>query len=80
MHACGRPFNFATNAAVKVMALPALTIEQKEHFEEYGFVHVPDVFDPESIIDPVIDEYAGVLDALAKKLHSEGKISSTSSE
>jgi len=62
------------------MALPALTIEQKEHFEEYGFVHVPDVFDPETIIDPVIDEYAGVLDALAKKLHSEGKISSTYSE
>jgi len=60
--------------------LPALTVEQKEHFEEYGFVHVPDVFDPEGTIDPVIDEYAGVLDSLAEKLYSEGVISSTYSD
>jgi len=60
--------------------LPALTVEQKEHFEEYGFVHVPDVFDPEGTIDPVIDEYAGVLDSLADKLYSEGVISSTHSD
>ena len=40
--------------------MPALTAEQKEHFEEYGFVHVEDVFDPEGEIDPVIDEYAGL--------------------
>jgi hypothetical protein len=60
--------------------LPALTVEQKEHFEEYGFVHVPDVFDPEGTIDPVIDEYAGVLDSLADKLYSEGAISSIYSD
>ena len=57
--------------------MPALTAEQKEHFEEYGFVHVEDVFDPEADIDPVIDEYAGVLDSLANKLLDEGKITST---
>lgn len=57
--------------------MPALTAEQKEHFDEYGFVHVESVFDPEGEIDPVIDEYAGVLNSLAEKLHDEGKISST---
>ena len=60
--------------------MPPLTAEQKEHFEEYGFVHVEDVFDPEGEIDPVIDEYAGVLNSLAEKLHDEGKISSTYSD
>lgn len=60
--------------------MPALTSEQKEHFEEYGFLHVEDVFDPEETIDPVIDEYAGVLDQLAEDLLAEGKISSTYGE
>ena len=60
--------------------MPTLTAEQKEHFEEYGFVHVLDVFDPENTIDPVVDEYAGVLDSLADKLYEQGKISSTYSE
>ena len=62
------------------IGLLGITPEQKEHFEEYGFVHIPDVFDPEVTIDPVIDEYAGVLDSLANKLHAEGKIASTYSE
>ena len=60
--------------------MAALTAEQKEHFDEYGFVHVEDVFDPERDIDPVIDEYAGVLNALADRLLAEGKISSDYSE
>jgi phytanoyl-CoA hydroxylase len=60
--------------------MTALTAEQKEHFEEYGFVKVSDVFDPEATIDPVINEYAGVLDSLAEKLYKDGAISSTYSE
>ena len=60
--------------------MAALTAEQKEHFDEYGFVHVEDVFDPERDIDPVIDEYAGVLNSLADRLLAEGKISSDYSE
>ena len=60
--------------------MAALTAEQKEHFDEYGFVHVEDVFDPQRDIDPVIDEYAGVLNALADRLLAEGKISSDYSE
>jgi ectoine hydroxylase-related dioxygenase (phytanoyl-CoA dioxygenase family) len=57
--------------------MPALTSEQREHLAEFGFVAVEDVLDPENVIDPVIAEYAGVLDSLAKKLYAEGKISST---
>jgi hypothetical protein len=60
--------------------MTALTAEQKEHFEEYGFVKVSHVFDPEATIDPVINEYAGVLDSLAEKLYKDGAISSTYSE
>jgi len=69
--------NFTSRESI---GLIGITPEQKEHFEEYGFVHIPDVFDPEVTIDPVIDEYAGVLDSLANKLHAEGKITSTYSE
>ncbi|MDA1278463.1 MAG: phytanoyl-CoA dioxygenase family protein [Chloroflexi bacterium] len=60
--------------------MPALTSEQKEHFNEYGFVRIEDVFDSENEIDPVVAEYADVLDSLAEKLFREEKISSTYSE
>jgi hypothetical protein len=56
--------------------MPALTREQKEHLEEFGFVAVGDVIDPEGVIDPVVGEYAGVLDNLASELFEQGKISS----
>lgn len=56
--------------------MPALTAEQQEHLAEFGFVKVDDVLDPEKTIDPVIEEYAGVLDSLAEKLFDEGIISS----
>ena len=60
--------------------MAALTAEQKEHLTEFGFVRVDNVLDPESVIDPVVDEYAEVLDSLAEKLLGEGAISSTYSE
>ncbi len=56
--------------------MPALTNEQLEHFDTYGFVAAQGVVDPENIIDPVIDEYKGVLDDLADELYEEGKIES----
>ena len=56
--------------------MPPLTQQQLDHFEHFGFVAVEGVLDPESVIDPVIDEYAGVLDDLAAKLYAEGKITS----
>ncbi len=57
--------------------MATLTAEQKEHLSEFGFVSVDDVLDPESVIDPVINEYASVLDSLAEELLEDGVISST---
>ncbi len=56
--------------------MPALTREQLAHFHHFGFVAVEGVLDPETVIDPVMEEYAGVLDSLADKLLAEGKITS----
>ena len=56
--------------------MPAITSEQLEHFEHFGFVTAENLIDAESVIDPVIDEYAGVLDNLADELYEDGTISS----
>ncbi len=56
--------------------MPAMTNEQLEHFEYFGFVTAEGVIDPEKVINPVIEEYAGVLDSLADELYEEGRISS----
>ena len=53
-----------------------MTKEQLDHFDHFGFVAVEGVIDPKNVIDPVIDEYAGVLDNLAEKLRAEEKITS----
>ena len=54
--------------------MPPLTQDQLNHFNHFGFVAVENVLDPETMIDPVIDEYAGVLDNLADELLAGGKI------
>ena len=56
--------------------MPAMTKEQLEHFEHFGFVTAENVLDPARDIDPVIEEYAGVLDNLADELFEQGVISS----
>ncbi len=56
--------------------MPPLTQDQLNHFNHFGFVAVEGLLDPETVIDPVIDEYTGVLDSLADKLLAEGKITS----
>ena len=53
-----------------------LTIEQLNHFEEFGFLKVENLIDPVKIIDPVIEEYHGVLNNLADELYAKGTISS----
>ena len=57
--------------------MPTLTAEQLDHFETFGFLAVDKVFDPEEVINPVMDEYAGVLDSLADELYAAGAISDT---
>ncbi len=53
-----------------------LTADQLRQYHEDGYVIVGGVFDPEEDIDPVIEEYKGVLDSLAHDLHEAGEISS----
>jgi phytanoyl-CoA hydroxylase len=57
--------------------LPHLSAAQQSQFEQEGYVVVEDVFDPEQELDPVIEEYDGVLDTLATELLESGAISST---
>ena len=45
-----------------------LTEAQVADFEEQGYLVVRGLFDPEEDLDPVIEEYAGVLDRLACQL------------
>ena len=47
-----------------------------EQFLEKGFVKVEGVLDPATVLDPVIEEYHGVLDSLAADLFEAGEISS----
>jgi hypothetical protein len=61
-------------------SLGALTSAQVEQFQRDGYLLVEDMFDPVADIDPIIEEYEGVLDALADKLYAQGEISSTHAE
>ena len=54
----------------------SLTAQQVEGFHKYGFLKVENVLDPEEYLDPIIDEYSGVLDRLADELYDEGEITS----
>jgi phytanoyl-CoA hydroxylase len=54
-----------------------LTEAQREQFEREGFLLVEGVLDPERDIQPVFDEYNGVLDGLARGLVAEGKLAAT---
>lgn len=60
--------------------MPTLTAEQLDHFDTFGFLAVNEVFDAEEVINPVMDEYAGVLDTLANALFEQGVISETYAE
>ena len=57
--------------------MAALSPEQLDHFADQGYVVVKKVIDPAKSLDPVIDEYAQVLDRLADQLFASGEIEST---
>jgi phytanoyl-CoA hydroxylase len=57
-----------------------LSRAQQEQFVQEGYVVVEDVLDPDRDIQPVLDEYAGVLDGIAESLQTEGVLSSTYSD
>ena len=56
--------------------MPALTPDQLDHFAREGYLVVQGVLDPVNTLDPVIDEYATVLDRLADALYAQGEIAS----
>jgi phytanoyl-CoA hydroxylase len=49
-------------------------------FNEQGYLVVEDVFDPILDLDPVVAEYAALLDELTARWHAEGKLPSTFSD
>ncbi|MBT5901953.1 MAG: phytanoyl-CoA dioxygenase [Opitutaceae bacterium] len=57
-----------------------LTPEQLSKFELEGYLVIRDFFDPAADLDPIIEEYAGVLDRLADRLFATGEIKSTYEE
>lgn len=56
--------------------MPALTNQQLDFFSENGYLPIENLLDPKTVIDPIIDEYATVLDRLAEWLFDQGKIAS----
>tara|TARA_B100001996_G_scaffold67513_1_gene49159 strand:- start:455 stop:1435 length:981 start_codon:yes stop_codon:yes gene_type:complete len=57
--------------------MPKLTEKQIDYFDEFGFLPLKNVFDPEKILDPIISEYHSVLDNLCSDLVKENRISSS---
>lgn len=56
--------------------MPRLSPEQVAQFEEQGYLVVERLFDPEADLDPIIEEYKGVLDQLAHDLYEKGETTS----
>lgn len=54
-----------------------LSTRQIERFHDEGYLVVEGILDPVRDLDPVIAEYEGVLDRLARELYDSGSISST---
>ena len=57
--------------------MAAISTSQLSQFKEEGYVVVRGLFDPKEDLDPVIHEYEGVLDTLARELYAQGRIAST---
>ncbi len=54
----------------------SLTTDQIATFEQEGYLVLRGVLDQQRDLDPIIAEYAGVLDRLARDLLASGEISS----
>ena len=60
--------------------MPGLSQFQLEQFDREGFLKVEGLLDPVRDLDPIISEYEGVLDKLARTLYEQGKLTSPYSE
>jgi hypothetical protein len=57
-----------------VVISSTLSASQRRQFEEEGFLLVEDVLDPQGDLGPVLDEYADVLDSLARRMQADGVV------
>ena len=57
--------------------MTGLTPAQVEQFHEDGYLKVAGLLDPAEDLDPIIEEYKGVLNQLAQDLFSKGEIEDT---
>jgi phytanoyl-CoA hydroxylase len=49
----------------------------REHFDREGYFVAQELLDPQTDLEPLKQEYSGLLDRLAQQWHKEGKVSST---
>jgi len=56
--------------------MPALTKEQLQQFDREGYLFFPNLLEPRRDLQPIIDEYHGVLDRLVDELYAKEEISS----
>ena len=56
--------------------MSGLSQSQLEHLESEGYLKVEGLLDPIKDLDPIIEEYKGVLDRLVQALYDHGEISS----
>ena len=57
--------------------MASLPHPQVEQFRQQGYLLVENLFNPEEDINPIVEEYKGVLDRLACELHAKGEIPAT---
>jgi ectoine hydroxylase-related dioxygenase (phytanoyl-CoA dioxygenase family) len=57
-----------------------ISADDKDHFDEHGFVVIDGVLDQSRDLQPVIDDYSGLLDQLSERWKSEGRLKSTYGE
>ncbi|MGB3329103.1 MAG: phytanoyl-CoA dioxygenase family protein [Thermomicrobiales bacterium] len=55
----------------------SLTAEEREQFEQNGYVVKRGVLDQATVLDPILHEYGQVLDRMANELHANGTIADT---
>lgn len=60
--------------------MPHLSPEQVAQFEDQGYLVVEQLFDPVADLDPIIEEYKGVLNRLAEDLFEKGEITALHDE
>ena len=71
------PFNKDTFYDLEDAIMSGLTQAQVKQFHEDGYLKLDGLLDPVEDLDPIMEEYEGVLDQLARDLFDRGEISQT---